>query len=311
MKTTESLRAELELLTNKFSIQDFILKNYESKPAVQICEQLEISLAKFAANRLALGGVINESGFIQLDKRKGKKILKAQLDKITILNKKIKNSASIQKEKKQLEKNTYNNHGGFFKQQARDKMENAISFVDSPMGTILTLPSFTCTLESQILNRIGKGINFIGCERDFDTFQQMVNTIANNDKLRKAIVPRFGEIGDVIFKSKTDEFAHLILDYCGTINSFHKEIEYAIQNDLVQLNGTISITLSKNGIGNNVGIVGELLRQFPEGCFNEKETEIGVKLFLNKVMKPNYKVELFFNYYDSSPMMLIIIRRIA
>ena len=313
MSYQESVSAELDLLVSKCEIQSFILKNYKLKLAIEICDELKINLAKFAANRLALGGVINELGFIQLDESKATTILNANFTKLSIVRNKIKKLNAIKKEKKEVKsKNTYGNHEGVYKQEAREKMVNAIASVDSPIGVIPTLPSFTCKLESLILSRIGRGISFIGCERDFDTFHKMVNTIAENTTLKRTIVPRFGEIGEVIFNAKKDDFAHLILDYCGTINSFHKEIEYAIQNDLVKVNGTLSITLSKNGIGNNVGIVGELLRQFPEGCFNgEKETEIGVKLFFNKVMKPNYKVELFFNYYDSSPMMLIIVRRIS
>lgn len=312
MRNKEALVNEMNLLIDKHGIQHFILKNHETKSAVEICDELKVSLAKFAANRLALGGVINEDGFIQLDKKKAKSVLKNHLEKIVILRKKIKNSASVQQERKQKNKNTYDNHGGSFKQEARDKMVDAISRVDSPMGTVLTLPSFTCALELQLLNRIGRGINFIGCERDFDTFHKMVNKIAEERRLKNTIVPRFGEIGDTIYNSKENQFAHLILDYCGTINTFHKEIEYAIQNDLVQVGGTISITVSKNGLGNNTGIVGDLLRQFPEGTFSgEKETEMGIKLFLNKVMKANYRVETFFNYCDTSAMVLVIVRRIS
>jgi hypothetical protein len=314
----ESVSAELNLLVSKCEIQSFILQNYKSKLAIEICNDLKVSLIKFAANRLALGGVINELGIIQLDESKATAILNANFIKLSIVRNKIKKLNAIKKlnpikkEKKEVKpKNTYVNHEGVYKNEAREKMVNAITSIDSPIGVIPTLPSFTCKLESLILEKIGRGISFIGCERDFDTFHKMVNTIAESTILKRTIVPKFGEIGDVIFNAKKDNFAHLILDYCGTINSFHKEIEYAIQNDLVKVNGTLSITLSKNGIGNNIGIVGKLLRQFPDGCFgDEKETEIGVKLFFNKVMKPNYKVETFFNYFDSSPMMLIIVRRI-
>lgn len=313
MRTKEVLVKELNLLTEKYSVQKFIFDNHETKQAVDICNELKITLIKFAANRIALGGTLDEMGFVKLDKPKATNVLKLHKDKIYELKNKIKNSASVEQEKKVAkQKNTYTNHGGFYKQQARDLMENAIRQIGSPMGLVPTLPSYTGKLELQILNSIGRGLEFIGCERDFDTFHKLVNTIAENPKLRKYLKPYFGEIGNIIFNAKKDDFAHLILDYCGTINTFHKEIEYAIQNDLVKLNGTISITLSKNGFKNNFGIVGELLRQFPEGCFGEdKETEMGVKLFLNKVMKPNYKVETFFNYYDSSPMMLIIVKRIA
>jgi hypothetical protein len=312
MRNKEALVNELNLLIDKHGIQHFILENHEKKKAVEICEELKISLAKFAGNRLALGGTIDEAGFIQLDKKKAKNVLKGHIEKIAILHKKIKNSASVQQAKKQNGGNPYDNHGGLFKQQARDIMVNAISRFGSPLGTILTLPSYTCALELQILNRIGRGINFIGCERDFDVFQKMVNKIAEERRLRNTIIPRFGEIGETIYNSKENQFAHMILDYCGTINTFHKEIEYAIQNDLIEVEGTICITVSKNGLGNNNGIIGELLRQFPEGTFSgEKETEMGIKLFLNKVMKSNYRVETFFNYCDTSAMALIVIRRVA
>ena len=317
MRTTnvESLKNELNYHQSLLSIKEYIFDNHKTMNNYELYMGLlksnpELKQMSYNANRIKMGGVVT-LGKVVFPCDKKNDAIEIQKKKIAELKKKIKNSASIQQAKKEEKsKNPYNNHEGFFKQQAREIMANAVA--TGQIGLIPTLPSYTCTLEKLILEKIGRGISFIGCERDFDTFHKMVNTIAENPTLKRTIVPRFGEIGEVIFNAKTDDFAHLILDYCGTINSFHKEIEYAIQNDLVKVNGSLCITLSKNGFSNNIGIVGELLRQFPDGCFTgDKETEMGVKLFLNKVMKSNYRVETFFNYYDSSPMMLIVVRRIA
>jgi hypothetical protein len=306
----ETQKTKLALVESKLKVRTYIFENYKSKRVEQLINELSINSKKFAANRIVLGGVVNDDGFINLDVNKAKNIIKNDKRELKAITNTIKNSQAIEFEKRKKAKGEFNNHGGANKQIARDIMTEYVT--NGTLGKVLSLPSHTAKLELQILDKISSGLDFIACERELDVFHKLVGTILNNKKLKKSVKPTFGEIGDVIYNSKSDEYAHMILDYCGTINTFHKEIEFAVKHDILKLNGTMSITLSKIGLGNSKGIIGELLSQFPADCFtNEKQTDIGIKLFLNKILKSNYKVEKIFNYCDTSPMVLIVIKRIG
>ena len=236
----------------------------------------------------------------------------------------------VKKEKKKknnrLSKNNYSNSDGVFKQQARNIMKSAIKVE----GTILSLPFETCELEKQILDEKPSGFNFIGCEMDLGTFSNMVNTILKNKSLEKSIKPYYGLVGDLIFKAKEDDYSNLILDYCGILDTFAKEIQYTIENNIVKVGGAICVTLSKMGISNDKTIIGEIIRKFPKAMFQTSmgETELATKIFFTNILGDNYTIETFFNYQDENkdengntiigsngrkslkmPMMLVVIRR--
>jgi len=291
----------IELTTTE--IQSFILKNYLVKTKEEMISDLQVTKQKFGGNMATL--------------KKHNKINKLALKSLELMRDINSDYTSIE--------NKYSNADGVKKQSARIKMMRGIK--DSGVkGIIPTLPYKTCTLQ-QLIDGMANGNTFIGCERDEATYNAMVDTI-NTYSL--PIEAYHGLIGDMLYGKKEDSYAHLILDYCGVLDTFANEIKYAMDNKLIQVGGTIAVTLSKIGIGNKNGIVGELLSKFPKGMFGDiNDTELGAKLFFNSLLGDNYEIEEFYNYQDvkkdangqpilnakgieikKMPMMLIRIKRV-
>jgi hypothetical protein len=192
-----------------------------------------------------------------------------------------------------------------------------ISLIINKFGTTLTLPYKKAKMEKLMLKMLSKKMNFIGYEKDKNVYYELCKLIGE-ERLPITAIP--GNIGDAIFKAKEDEFSNLILDYCGVLDSFADEIEYAIKNNIMQVNGLMAITLSKIGLRNNTGVIGEIFRTIPMEMFNSElgQTELGCKLFLNKILTKNYKVIDVKNYHDDKEdgtrgmaMICLLIRRIA
>jgi transcriptional regulator CtsR len=302
---------ETATLTSK-EIQNYIYATFLYKTNKEIASTLQVKGSTIGANysHLKMGGRITATDEIE------REIL-------------VKVNAIFQKENKSFLKhlvNNFSNESGVQKSQARVIIMRAIlSGVIN--GTVLSLPFHTCTLEG-LINSQNDKLNFLGCEIDSQTFKAMQNTIEHTNLPIEAYE---GTIGDKIYSAKVNEFAHLILDYCGTINTFHKEIEYAMENDIMQVNGAMCVTISKMGMQNNMGKMGEILSKFPKGMFGDMETEMVNKLFFQNLCEkyPNYKIETCFQYQDvkkdskgqpimranntpskKMPMMLFVIRRI-
>ena len=207
-------------------------------------------------------------------------------------------------------KNTYVNSEGINKQQARDIMVSAIKKTNIKKGKILSLPFNTCKLELLLNSTVKNKFEYIGCERQTDTYFDMLKTIAEN-KINMHTYN--GDIGDKIYQAKENEYSHLLLDYCGVLHSFAEEIKHAVNNNIVKEGGTISITLNKRGYPiAQEDIANKILKGLPEGLFaGEKGVSLATKLFFTRLIGSDYTFEEFFEYHDKhkSPMMLIILRR--
>jgi hypothetical protein len=206
--------------------------------------------------------------------------------------------------KKQGE-NTYANHNGINKEVARDKMANHI--IDSGViGEVPTLPNTTWAIEQKIVSGL-KDMSFIGAECIEDTFIQMKAKLRSLKLNAKTF---FGKIGDLMYGKIEDTYAHLILDYCGELPTISKEIEYAINNDIVKLGGIIAVTFAKpirTVSLQSTKIKGlAAINNADNRCMSDK----AVEAYFNKVTGWNYQVVEFFYYQDTYPMTLVIIKRI-
>jgi hypothetical protein len=290
-------------------IQNYILTFVAVKEKEELAKELQVSRERLAGNYVALkrNGLLNDETY-------------AYLAKIT---KEINNCY------KEVEtKNNYTNSRGSYKQQARIIMMRAIA-KSGVSGTILSLPHIACAIEKMVMAQC-KNNDFIGCELDKQTFVKMTQTIANE---RLPIEPYNGKIGDKIYGVESNTYASMLLDYCGTVNTFGKEIEYAINNDVMKVNGAMCVTVSKNGFQSTKGTLKGILDKFPKDMFKGMcKTEVATKLFFqNLIEKTNgrYVIETCFDYQDAekdengkivrvgnnvpklkTPMLLLIIRRI-
>lgn len=210
---------------------------------------------------------------------------------------------------------TYTNVDGLKKQEARKCIIGAIKNSRINTGKVLSLPFTTCTLEIQLNQKFRNKFRYIACERDREYYFEMMKTIAR-EKL--AMNTYFGQIQDKIYEAREDEYAHLILDYCGQISTFQDEITHAVRNDIVQVGGTISITMCKRG--ELKGRIANLMGNLPERFFNEElgeKTQVpAIKQFFTTLIALSdcrYAINTFMEYKDDhqASMVLVVLKRLS
>lgn len=202
---------------------------------------------------------------------------------------------------------------GTEKQIARIKMVAWI-LKSKIFGKTLTLPFSGCDIEKMIAKKT-QAIQFFGCDTDMEIVKQMRKTIVKFD------LPFYGseccKISDRIYSAKENEYAHLILDYCGHLNKVKEEIKFAIEKDIVKVGGTIAITIEERANNNSYEIVEEMQnlagKEFEKGAKILQTTEY----FLRAVGRLNYKLVESFRYHDDKTngnkganMLLMIVKRI-
>jgi hypothetical protein len=228
--------------------------------------------------------------------------LKDTLNKLTNINKEILKAVKV--------KNTYSNAEGVAKEGCRDKIENRIA-ESGIVGLILTLPYIFCTMEKKLL-AMNKNFTFLGVEKLAETYKAMASTI-RREKL--PIIPYKGEIAEKIYGVCRETYAHLILDYCGCLSSFSYEIEYALKNKLVPINGTIHITFLKNlraTTGMHQRVVALSNTIVSNGNLDTRSaSEVSIRSYFDKVCGFDYELQEVHFYRDKSEMCLVQIKRIA
>ena len=211
--------------------------------------------------------------------------------------------------------NPYNNVKGVNKEIARNKMAKYI--VDSNVeGTIPTLCHIDATIEKKILAH-NENYNFIGIERDLETFNAMKKTIKNENLPIKAYR---GDFSDKIYGAKENQFAAILGDYCGELPTFASEVEYAVSNKIVKVGGIMALTFGKP-------IRSKCLKSdsiFKLGAFitNDNENVIrsqsdkAIEGYFQRLIGFDFDLVEIFNYFDDKgkgkgyPMVLVILKRI-
>jgi hypothetical protein len=207
--------------------------------------------------------------------------------------------------------NTYTNHNGENKDKARVKMKNYM--IDSSViGDVPCLPNENWTIEQEVA-KVLPDMNFIGAEINKDTYVKMKKNLKNTTL---NATTHFGKISDLIYGKTENSYAHLILDYCGHLSTFSKEIEYVINNDLLKLNGIMAITFGKPLRGNDK----QTLKIKNLAPINNEDTRCisdrSIENYFAKITGWNYEVKEIFYYSDKKengkgyPMTLVIIQRI-
>jgi hypothetical protein len=224
---------------------------------------------------------------------------------------KIKSVADVYQLAKEKKDNSYTNHNGANKEIARVKMANYVT--DSGViGCIPTLPNTDWVIEQKIAKVLPE-VDFIGAECEPNTFDTMK---LNLKKLTLNAKTHFGKIGELIYGKIENTYAHLILDYCGMLPTFSKEIEYAINNDVIKVGGIIAITFGKplRGSDNQSEKIKGLapINNEDTRCMSDR----AVESYFAKITGWNYEVKEIFYYTDKKdkgkgyPMILAIIKRI-
>jgi hypothetical protein len=228
--------------------------------------------------------------------------------------------SEITEVKKKSTSGIYSNGNGEKKAEARKFIIDAVKLNPFNEQRILSLPADNYTLETLLFKYVDKHIKFDVCERDTKIYNNLLDKLRTLPKSKKPTSIYRGDIGDVINEAKENKYTHIVLDYCGQVGTFANEIKTAIDNNIVQLNGTISMTFCKRASGShNLQFVKKMLRlsgkvkKLTEINNCETDIEKAIFTYLRIVCKDNYAIEKQFAYKDKekSSMVLFIIRRLS
>ena len=306
-------------------INQFIIDNYDTVSQGKIGERFNVSEKSINCrfDRLRKKGVLKATKNSKRDIGKKSTSLEGAYDYTgrnskgskgsakTIANNKtkvVKKLNSYYKQQKKVgEANTYDNQGGFYKGEARVKMVRSI--LDSGiLGTILTLPHIACKIEQMILGVIKDGVDFLGVEYNKDTFNKL-RTYSRKNNL--PIKTYYGKLSDKIYGFNRESYAHMIMDYCCSLNTIEKELIYAIDNKLVPVGGTMHITFSKRANTLRGTTIKSLTNTIQNtNGDNRCETDKGVEAFFNKVCGWDFELSEMFSYCDKQAMFYVRIKRL-
>ena len=267
----------------------------------ELSQMLGCTTQKVSANKIALNKQVNKqaTSFDILKK------IEADISKV---------KKEVKKNKKSITKltNTYVNSGGVNKEIARNKMVDYV--LNSKLsGKILSLPFSTWTIEKKILNK-SNSYNFLGVERDKNTFKDMRKAIRGTQLPFEVFN---GDVNQKIYGTKRESYSHMILDYCGTLNTIVHELEYAIERELLQVGGMMFITMTRTlrKIAHN-----ERLNDFASLVDNSDRnvmSDMVIKGFFFNAIGKNHRIKEVFHYSDVKPngnegakMVMYVIERI-
>lgn len=216
--------------------------------------------------------------------------------------------AKLATEKQTYKVGNFTNKTGNGKNKARRAMTKAIKESGVKKGTILTLPSTTWSLEKMIRENVAKAFNFLAVENDFENYVVMRRMGKNYGRGNKYYE---GEIGDKILGASEGEYAHMMLDYCGQLETYKKEIVHAIMNNLVVVGGTIAVTVgaARDG-GDHIKKVNEYRMDVTGEEYNVTDNYQYITTFFEFITAlSGFEMVQTVRYADTYPMMLVIIKR--
>ena len=199
---------------------------------------------------------------------------------------------------------------GFFKPNDSEGKKLARQIIAKWVGTltskqqVLTLPYVTWAMEKLIEMYTGYKFSYMACERDFTIFKEM---ILNGNKWGKKNDFYYGTLGDKIKMAIENQYSHLILDYCGMLSTFRREITMAVINNIVEVGGTISVTLLK--ARDNSHIIDKCYEASGESD-SDNRTEIAIRhFFISLCNISDFEVVEELTYQTKVPMMLTVLKR--
>lgn len=201
----------------------------------------------------------------------------------------------------------FTNYEGKCKKEARKKMVNNIVNSGIFLGDILSLPAEKFMLEKAISEHIDT-FRYFGVECEEDKYFNLLQNLA---KERFLMNTYRGYISEIIFNASENQFSHLILDYCGILSTISEEVKCSVMNNIVEIGGTISITFRKRET--NTAFCTEILglnNVTKEMVQNEGLMNHVITSFFQRLCGFNYKLVERYDYFDTSAMSLIILKRI-
>lgn len=211
-------------------------------------------------------------------------------------------------------KSNFRNSKGENKEIARNKIAEPIVKSDLKGGVILSLSFSTCAIEKKIYKKTNR-FEFFGCDTDIEVIKEMRKTIVKHN------LPFIGEekckLSKHIYSAKEDQYAHIIADYCGHFEKVAEEIEFAMEKRIVQVGGTIAITVERRANNHTNNIISEMEELEGKPFEKNKKIDQTMEAFLRAVGGRRYKIIENYPYHDytengnkSANMILMTVKRI-
>lgn len=291
--------------TEKNHRREILIKHnseFSIKEMAQICN-FPTSKLKAEYSWLIRKGIIDKKG-VPINKNI---IVDNDTDINTIADNISKQVDLLRKNKGQ---NTYANHKGLNKDIARNKWVNYI--IESGLsGNLISLMNTEISGEKKILDALPE-MKITGVECHKPTLNNLRQIIR---KSKLPIDTKFGFVQEFMYGVESDYYAHMILDYCSCLSEMTKELEYTINNNLVQVGGYIALTVYKSIRHQNTD-KGKFLLSLTDtisnvGIYDNITISDRVnEIYIQKLLGFNYQLVEVFNYRDTSPMSLFMIKRI-
>lgn len=271
-------------------LADYILKNHSEKSMLSMSKELGVSKKDIEVEfeRMIKNGII----------KKAEQTLKKHNYVIDTINKKL------------VKQNKYNKIEGKDngKKQARKLTIDKIIY-SNISGLVATLMETKTDIEKSLSEHY-PDMRFLAIERNEDTYKQL-KALVETEKL--PIDVKMGNMSSYLYGAEENQYAHLLLDYCGILPTIDKELRYTIQNKIVCVGGVIAVTITKPIRFSNGNIADTLntLKVKNNNFEGDKRTDIDrcIEKYFYSLCGFDYTID-FFSYKDTSPMMLILLKRI-
>lgn len=235
--------------------------------------------------------------------------IRTWINKADVMHGRINTKVSKPTVKSDYKVGTYTNEGGVNKEVCRNLVVSDI--INSGVtGTILSLSADNCIVEKKIVES-GLPYDFVCPEMDKETYKKLKVKVSKEDL---PIIPYFGRFSDKLFNVDSNRYAHIFADYCGSLETYRREIKFIFDNNLVRVGGFVAITCSVRGTLFN----GNLFDSLANDDDKDKrcKTVKGVEAFFNRILGLNYGRVNIFQYNDTKEgkktqeMLLIRIQRV-
>jgi len=211
-----------------------------------------------------------------------------------------------------------------FLQQNRIKEEIAESGLLS--GIVPSL-AYECDQE-EILKSLNHNFKFLMIDNDVVTYKKMVN-IALEKFPDNPPCFHLGNLSEIIFNAKENDFTHCLFDYCKGFEKHRNEVVHTLQNKIVVVGGLVFFTFClRNPSHEHTAFVNEMT-----GYSNPKMKLVSIKTYTD-VRKARlieeaatlqayrtfllgeignercWRIKEIETYRDGAPMALIILKRV-
>jgi hypothetical protein len=203
--------------------------------------------------------------------------------------------------------NSYEDKNHIEKENNRIEMAKMVN-ESGVYGLIPSLSHIDCLVERK-LQRLTDKNTFLNIDRN-ELIVEGAHLTMQKYNLKGNVV--CGDMLDVFKKYNENDFAHIFMDFCGSLPIEGVVLDYAIKNNLVVINGYIFLTICNavrkvvNGFAREYNAFASLHTSDMK-C---SKTEFANKMLLRYLIGDKFEIVLEKSYQTDSPMLFCVIKRV-